>query len=131
VSGVRAAFANIAIKADLAKAEAWLTSAEGGAIVARHEVDGDRFLEARLGETVVMVFARALYERPEEPLPDGLLHTSHRVERLDDALADPAWTAALIWGPREISGGFGRRRIAFFEVLPGVRIELMEELVDA
>lgn len=127
--GVRPRLANLAVKVDdLDAAIAMLESLPGARCLAVHELAGDSFAEAQVGEVVVNLFESAIYESAAAPLPSGFLHTSHFVERLDPALEDPAWAAKLIWGPAEISGGFGTRRIAFFEPLPGLRVELMEEV---
>jgi hypothetical protein len=120
--------ANLAVKADVGGAAEILGALPGCGIVARHEALGEPFVEARVGATTVNVFRRALYETDASPIAQGMLHASFWVESLDEALASPAWTAALTVPPQTIEGGFGRRRIAFFEPLPGVRIELMEDL---
>jgi hypothetical protein len=127
--GPRPRLVNLAIKvADLDAAIDAIEALPGARLGAVHELDGDRFAEAEIGDTVVNIFTAALYEDPAMPLPPGPLHTSYAVEKLAPALADPGWGASLIWGPEVISGGFGRRRVAFFEPLPGTRVELMEIL---
>lgn len=123
-----ARLANVAVKAPLEDVAAWLARTSGAELTAKHELGGSSFIEARVGDTTVNFFNSAIYETAGAPLPAGFLHTSYWVDDLDSALADPAWSDALIWGPAEISGGFGRRRIAFFEPLPGARTELMEDL---
>jgi hypothetical protein len=120
--------ANLAIRADVDGAAALLGGLPGCAIVARHEAAGEPFAETRIGETTVNVFGRALYETAEAPLAPGFLHASFWVPSLDEALAEPAWAATRVTAPETIEGDFGRRRIAFFEPLAGVRIELMEDL---
>ena len=122
---------NLAIKvADLDVAIATIEGLPGARLRAVHELDGARFAEAELGDTVVNLFTEALYEDPAAPLPLGPLHTSYAVDSLAPVLEDAAWRTVLIWGPQEIVGGFGRRRIAFFEPLPGTRVELMEIRAD-
>jgi hypothetical protein len=120
--------ANLAVKAPLDETVDWLERTPGAELITRHDLGGASFIEALVGNTTVNVFESAIYERPDSPLPPGLLHISYWVEDLEEALADRSWADALIWGPEQISGGFGRRRIAFFEPLPGQRIELMEDL---
>lgn len=113
---------------DLADAEAFVNSTEGWRKTATHMLDGEAFLEAEFGGVRVNFFRSAIYDADAGPHPSGFLHASYAVPDLTALLANPAWAKSLMWGPEEISGGFGRRRIAFFEPLPGCRIELMEEL---
>ena len=120
--------ANLALKASLGATEAMVERTPGLAVAHRHEIDGNAFLELRIGSTVVNVFERALYESVEAPLPAGFLHTSYWVDDIDQVLATPAWAAALLWGPETLQGSFGKRRVAFFELLPGLRVELMQDL---
>ena len=47
----------------------------------------------------------------------------------DDLDADLAGQT-VIWGPTEVEGPFGRRRIAFMEAPGNIRLELMEQLED-
>ena len=113
---------------DLAEAEAFIEKTDGWRKTAVHELNDDIFLEASFGGLRVNFFRSALYDEKGALAAPGFLHASYFVPRLDDHLENAAWSQTLIWGPVAISGGFGRRRIAFFEPLPGCRIELMEEL---
>lgn len=122
---------NLAFRAaTVGEAEAFVERTAGWSKNAIHEIDGEPFLEAAFGDIRVNFFATALYDDPSNPVLPGFLHASFAVPDLDVMLADPAWAAKLIWGPATIQGGFGHRRIAFFEPLPGCRIELMETLGD-
>ena len=122
--------ANVAVKvADVHAASPTIDHLTGLEIAACHELNDRAFLEVHAGDTVINVFDRLLYESSDgRPVDPGFAHISCFIEDLGRALADPGWSSCLIWGPEEIAGGFGRRRIAFFEVAPGVRIELIEDL---
>ena len=113
---------------DLTDAESTIENHEGWRRNAVHEISGEKFLEANLGDTRVNFFESAIYDHETDPKEPGFLHVSLAVSDLEKVLANPQWGEKLIWGPETISGGFGHRRIAFFELLPGCRIELMEEL---
>ncbi|WP_210495320.1 hypothetical protein [Patulibacter sp. SYSU D01012] len=120
---------NVAAKvADVDAAAATLAALPGLGPVREHALGGDdRFAEVTLGDARLNLFARALHDadRPE-PTPPGLLHLSFAVDDLDAHL-DGGWRALLVGDVRTISGTFGVRRIAFFEPLPGVCVELMED----
>lgn len=105
-----------------------LDNGSGFSKCAVHAIDGEEFLEASFGGVRINFFERPLYEAKTESATSGFLHMSFVVPDLDAALADERWRGKLIWGPAAIEGGFGRRRIAFFEPIPGCRIELMELL---
>lgn len=120
---------NLAFRvSSLTDAETLIDSTEGWEKTAVHNLNGELFLEARFGGTPINFFCSAVYDGGSSAHPPGFLHASYAVDSLDDILADAAWGKTLIWGPQRISGGFGERRIAFFEPLPGCRIELMELL---
>ncbi|MDO8187349.1 hypothetical protein Q5424_13010 [Conexibacter sp. JD483] len=93
--------------------------------------DDERFAELAVGDTRLNLFESAIHDsaRPQPSKP-GWLHVSYLVDDLAATLADRGWSEALLWGPEEIRGSFGRRRIAFLEPLPGICVELMEELPD-
>ena len=114
----------------VAEAEALVESTGGGSKRAMHDIDGEQFLEARFGGISINFFETALYDGKNVPSAGGFLHASFAVPSLAAILENPDWNARLIWGPSTIRGGFGHRRIAFFEPLPGCRIELMEEIDD-
>lgn len=119
---------NLAIKVEELD-EVWhfFERAAGCRARARHELHGEEFAELELGGVAINAFRSALYETQGAPsLPAGWLHASFFCDDLDAILADTCWRDRLAWGPAEIEGGFGRRRVAFFEPIPGVRIEFME-----
>lgn len=112
----------------LGDAEDMVSSAPGWSRTALHSIDGEAFLEAAFGGVKVNFFESALYDGKDAPPASGFLHASFAVSDLSALLDDPRWKSTLIHGPTTIKGGFGHRRIAFFEPLPGCRIELMEDL---
>lgn len=120
---------NLAFRtSSVGEAEAFVENTAGWSKHAIHDIDGEQFLEAAFGDIRVNFFASALYDDRSEPLMPGFLHASFAVPNLAAMLDNPAWSSTLIWGPATIHGGFGHRRIAFFEPLPGCRIELMENI---
>ncbi|MBP8255971.1 MAG: hypothetical protein KAX37_01510 [Opitutaceae bacterium] len=128
-AGDQTALVNLAFRVkDLSEVERFVESTDGWRKNALHDIGGDIFLEASFGGVRVNFFHSALYDDAQTTTAPGFLHASYNVAKLDDMLANEAWAKALVWGPSVISGGFGHRRIAFFEPLPGCRIELMEDL---
>lgn len=111
-------------------AGAYADAVPGWSKTALHDIDGVPFIEARLGDVRINFFENAVYDEAPEGARPGFLHASFAVADLEGFLSDVHWRAHLTWGPAEIHGGFGRRRIAFFEPFPGCRIELMEEIDD-
>lgn len=126
-------FVNAAAKvADLDAALATLTALPGVSGGRLLELDGGSFAEVTLGETTLYLFTEAMYEPLRAaPMPEGLLHVVFAVDDLDAALAGGGWSEHVLQGPVEIAGSFGRRRIVFCEPLPGLVVELMEDLADA
>mgnify|MGYP003383570019 CR=1 FL=1 len=114
----------------LADAEDMVLCTPGWSRNALHTIAGEAFLEAAFVGVKVNFFENALYDSGDTPNANGFLHASFAVPDLSALLDDPQWKSTLIHGPTTIKGGFGHRRIAFFEPLPGCRIELMEELGD-
>lgn len=113
---------------DVEAAGAQAQAVPGWERTALYDIDGAPFVEARLGDVRINLFETALYDEVGAPGAPGFLHASFGVPDLERFLSDEHWSSQLTWGPAEIQGGFGRRRIAFFEPFPGCRIELMEEI---
>ncbi|WP_442580759.1 hypothetical protein ACSBOB_01785 [Mesorhizobium sp. ASY16-5R] len=111
-------------------AETLVDTTSGWRRTALHEVDGEAFLEASFAGVRVNFFENALYDQKQQSGGSGFLHASFQVPDLGEVLASEDWKKHLFWGPTVIKGGFGHRRIAFFEPIPGCRIELMEDLDD-
>ena len=69
---------------------------------------------------------RALYEDTMALPDDCFLHLAVFTDDVDSELEGHR----VIWGPDEVKGSFGRRRIAFVEAPGGMRLEFMEQLVE-
>lgn len=117
-------FGNLAVKvADLDAAIAFYEQA--GAVVSdRGPWFGGERADARLGPVLVTLFTRAIYEDRLSLPPDTFLHVALFTDDLDRQLAGHD----VLWGPEEVSGVFGRRRIAFVEGPGDTRLEFMEQL---
>ena len=77
-----------------------------------------------LGPVMLTLFTHPIYEDATGVLPEGFLHPALFTDHLDAELDGHT----VIWGPAEVSGAFGRRRIAFVEAPGGIRLEFMEQL---
>ena len=118
--------ANLAVKVhDLDAALAFYESA-GAEVRDRMEWNGAERADVTLGALSITLFTRAIYE-DEVALPaEGFLHPALFTDDLDAELAGHD----VVWGPAEVSGPFGRRRIAFVTAPGGMRLEFMEQLED-
>jgi len=118
--------ANLAIKvADLDAAVSYYERA-GASVRDRMEWAGGERADAYLGAVMITLFTRAIYE-DEVALPDEcFLHPALFTDDLDSELDGHQ----VLWGPAEVAGAFGRRRIAFVEAPGGIRLEFMEQLED-
>jgi catechol 2,3-dioxygenase-like lactoylglutathione lyase family enzyme len=117
-------FGNLAVKvADLDAALDFYRGA-GATVGARGPWHGGERVDLFLGEVQVTLFTRALYE-PEIDLPDEcFLHVAVFTDDLDAALVG----RDVRFGPTEVEGVFGRRRIAFVDAPGGFRFEFMQQL---
>ncbi len=115
---------NLAVKvSDLDAAVSFYQQA-GATISDRGPWHGGERADARLGPVLITLFTRAIYE-DTVPLPaEGFLHVALFTDDLDGELAG----RPVLWGPAEVEGAFGRRRIAFVEAPGGTRLEFMEQL---
>jgi catechol 2,3-dioxygenase-like lactoylglutathione lyase family enzyme len=118
------ALGNLAVKvADIDEAVAFYR-ALGLDVAGPEEWRGSRRADVRLGQIVLTVFEKAIYENAGVAVPDeGFLHAAFFVDDLEDAVS----AVEPFWGPQTVEGTFGRRRIAFVEA-PGIRLEFMEDL---
>ena len=118
------AVANLAVKvADLSAAIGFYERA-GATVTDRMEWNGGERADVHLGALELTLFTRAIYEEVV-PLPDEcFLHPALFTDDLERELADHR----LIWGPADVTGPFGRRRIAFVEAPGAMRLEFMEQL---
>ena len=116
--------ANLAIKvSDLDEAIAFYKKM-GSTVRDRIEWGGGERVDVTLGPLKMTLFTRAIYEDVVELDSDCFLHPALFTDDLDRELEGHA----VIWGPAEVSGPFGRRRIAFVDAPGNIRLEFMEQL---
>ena len=119
--------ANLAVKvSDLDAAIDYYRQA-GGEISNRIMWNGSERADVQLGALAVTLFTAAIYEDSLPLADDTFLHPALFTDDLDAELA----RHTVLWGPTEVSGPFGRRRIAFVEAPGNMRLEFMEQLEDA
>ncbi|MGH9080143.1 MAG: VOC family protein [Acidimicrobiales bacterium] len=117
-------FGNLAVKvSDLDAALSFYEQA-GATISGRGPWYGGERADAHLGPVLITLFTRAIYEDSVSLPADGFLHTALFTDDLDAELAG----RSVLWGPAEVAGAFGRRRIAFVDAPGSTRLEFMEQL---
>ncbi len=116
--------ANLAVKvADLDAAIDFYVDA-GAEVRDRAPWNGGERVDVYLGELMLTLFTRAIYE-DDVALPDeGFLHVATFTDDLDREIEGHT----VVWGPAEVEGAFGRRRIVFVEAPGKMRLEFMEQL---
>jgi catechol 2,3-dioxygenase-like lactoylglutathione lyase family enzyme len=121
--------ANLAVKvADLDAAVDFYVEA-GATVDGRGPWHGGERVDVHLGALELTLFTRALYEDAVDLPDDAFLHVATFTDDLDADLRTHRLAGHdVVWGPGEVSGAFGRRRIAFVAAPGGMRIELMEQL---
>ena len=118
--------ANLAVKvADLDAAVAFYERA-GAEVRDRMEWNGAERADVYLGPVMITLFTRAIYEDAVDLPAEGFLHPALFTDDLDRELAGHT----VVWGPAEVSGAFGTRRIAFVEAPGGIRLEFMEQIEE-
>jgi catechol 2,3-dioxygenase-like lactoylglutathione lyase family enzyme len=118
--------ANLALKvADLDAAIAFYEGA-GGSVRDRMAWAGGERADVHLGPVMITLFTRAIYEDAVDLPAECFLHPALFTDDLERQLAGHR----VVWGPAEVEGPFGRRRIAFVEAPGGIRLEFMEQLSD-
>ena len=118
--------ANLAVKvADLDAAVAFYEQA-GAEVRDRMEWTGAERADVYLGPVMITLFTRAIYEDAVDLPAEGFLHPALFTDDLDRELAGHT----VVWGPAEVSGAFGTRRIAFVEAPGGIRLEFMEQIEE-
>jgi len=116
--------ANLAIKvADLDAACAFYEAA-GAEVRDRIFWNGGERADVFLGAVMITLFTRAIYEDAVDLPAEGFLHPALFTDDLDAELVGHD----VVWGPAEVEGPFGRRRIAFVSAPGGIRLEFMEQL---
>lgn len=118
--------ANLAIKVSDLDAAVTFYESVGARITDRMEWQGGERADAHLGPLSITLFTRAIYEEALELPEECFLHPALFSDDLDGDLAGHD----VLWGPAEVSGHFGKRRIAFLEAPGGIRLEFMEQLED-
>lgn len=117
-------FGNLAIKvADLDAAVQFFERA-GAPVSGRALWRGSERAEVDLGGVQLTLFTRAIYEDNIELPEAAFLHLAVFTDDLDTQLAGQE----VLWGPAELSGSFGTRRVAFVTAPGNVRMEFMEQL---
>lgn len=125
---------NYAVKVeDLDRGAEFYASCLGGQMRLRGEVLGSQYVLMRLGETRVILFDKAPYEKQLGlNLPFGFLHMVFEVGDFEAQVELLRKSAVkFLTKPCIIEGEFGRRKIAFFETPEKIRVEIMQVLVDS
>jgi hypothetical protein len=118
--------ANLAVKvSDLDAAVAYYQAA-GATVRDRMPWHGGERVDVFLGPVMITLFTRALYEDATDLPDDCFLHPALFTDDLDREIEGHT----VVWGPAEVSGTFGRRRIVFVEAPGNIRLEFMEQLED-
>jgi catechol 2,3-dioxygenase-like lactoylglutathione lyase family enzyme len=118
--------ANLAVKvSDLDSAIEFYEHA-GATIANRIVWNGSERADVQLGTLAITLFTKAIYEDEVGLADDTFLHPALFTDDLDAELA----RHTVLWGPTEVSGPFGVRRIAFVEAPGNMRLEFMEQIED-
>jgi hypothetical protein len=116
--------ANLAVKVSDVDAAVSFYERAGAVLRDRMRWNGIERADVFLGPIQITLFDRAIYEDATSLPDEGFLHPALFTDDLDRELEGHA----VVWGPAEVSGPFGRRRIAFVEAPGGIRLEFMEQL---
>jgi catechol 2,3-dioxygenase-like lactoylglutathione lyase family enzyme len=117
---------NLAVKvADLDAAVAFYERS-GGVVSDRMFWNGGERADVHLGPVQITLFTRAIYEDAVALPSECFLHPALFTDDLDRELEGHE----VIFGPVEVEGPFGRRRIAFVDAPGDIRLEFMEQLDD-
>jgi catechol 2,3-dioxygenase-like lactoylglutathione lyase family enzyme len=117
---------NLAVKVSDLDAAVRFYAEAGASIGDRGPWHGGERADVRLGPLLITLFTRALYEDSVSLPDDCFLHLAMFTDDVDGELAGHT----VVWGPAEVEGTFGRRRIAFVEAPGDMRLEFMEQLDD-
>lgn len=118
--------ANLAIKVSNLDSAIAFYQGIGSHVRDRMEWAGGERVDVTLGALEITLFTKALYEDEVALDPDCFLHPALFTDDLDRQLEGQV----VIWGPAEVTGPFGRRRIAFINAPGNIRLEFMEQLDD-
>ncbi|WP_192860324.1 hypothetical protein [Mycobacterium sp. MS1601] len=109
---------------DLEVARAFFCDTIGSRVVGDGRADGTAYLQVEIGETAVNLFVQPIFT--DADVATGWSHVSLETNDLDCFLASPDWQPHLIGAPKVIETLSDTRRIAFFEPLPCLRVEVMQ-----
>jgi catechol 2,3-dioxygenase-like lactoylglutathione lyase family enzyme len=118
--------ANLAIKVSNLDEAIAFYQGMGSTVRDRIEWGAGERADVTVGPLEITLFTRALYEDEVELDPDCFLHPALFTDDLDREIEGHE----VIWGPAEVSGPFGHRRIAFVNAPGNIRLEFMEQLDD-
>lgn len=118
--------ANLAVKVGDLDAALAFYEAAGAEVHDRMPWHGGERADVFLGPVMITLFTRALYEDAVDLPDDCFLHPALFTDDLDAEIVGHT----VLWGPAEVSGTFGRRRIVFVEAPGNIRLEFMEQLDD-
>lgn len=117
-------FGNLAVKVRDLDAALEFYRLAGAGLGARGTWRGGERAEVYLGPVQMTLFTRAVYEDAVDLPDECFLHLAVFTDDLDAAISG----RDVRWGPAEVTGDFGRRRIAFVDAPGGFRFEFMEQL---
>jgi catechol 2,3-dioxygenase-like lactoylglutathione lyase family enzyme len=116
--------ANLAVKVRDLDAAIAFYERSGAEVRDRMAWAGGERVDVHLGALMITLFTRAIYEDATDLPAEGFLHPALFTDDLDAELEGHD----VVWGPAEVEGPFGRRRIAFVAAPGGMRLEFMEQL---
>jgi hypothetical protein len=116
--------ANLAVKVVDLDAAVSFYEAAGAEVRDRMLWNNGERADVFLGPVMITLFTQAIYEDSIALPAEGFLHPALFTDDLDAELIGHD----VIWGPAEVEGTFGRRRIAFVAAPGGIRLEFMEQL---
>ena len=125
---------NYAVKVDdLDKTVEFYTSHMGGELRISSKVLGCNYRLIRLGQTRVIFFDKAPYEKEWGwDLPPGFLHAVYEVDDFEEAVSQVKKSEVkFLMEPQLLKADFGVRNFAFFEAPDGIRTEIMQVLEDS
>jgi catechol 2,3-dioxygenase-like lactoylglutathione lyase family enzyme len=117
-------FGNLAVKVPDLDAALTFYEEAGARIGERGPWHGGERADLFLGPVQITLFTRAIYDEAVTLPDECFLHIAVFTDDLDAALSG----RDVRWGPAEVEGSFGRRRIAFVDAPGGFRLEFMQQL---
>jgi catechol 2,3-dioxygenase-like lactoylglutathione lyase family enzyme len=118
--------ANLAVKVSDLDAAVDFYERSGADVRDRMAWHGGERADVFLGPVMITLFTRALYEDAVDLPDDCFLHPALFTDDLDREIEGHT----VLWGPAEVSGTFGRRRIVFVEAPGNIPLEFMEQLEE-